>query len=910
MATVQVASVEELKVALQWINDSRGKISLLPVELDDLACELAKERAIFMAKTGTLSHYNENGEKPYKAYFDGGLRGHVEESIYGQDVQDVAGNGVDLGPLVEAAHQSFVDAAEDEENPEPEAVYMRNVLQKEHTHVGIAAVVYNGVFRFIEIFVDRYLTLDPSTPVEVMGPTLQLKGVMDLQGYAPFGVIVYRDPPLGKLTAEDLSSDTFLGPYQDFSDERVAMVWPWDIAFDTGAFECSVPLEKFGSGGNLYIQIYAKEGDNVSREKEVNLQMPGKDAIVAMGWQVSIPEKAEGGLLAELSVAGDDTAYSLEELAARRDATGMASKPDGAPIAELVPIVGVGMLVPAAGFESTHYMPVERQEQVSSQNFAVAFRRIEADSGAPVATDITIVESIGVAEVVAPEGYTLVKTDILPTPPEGTDASSVPHAFFALKLEPADACSAPPIVDLAVVYGPQQGAEEKSERRTEFEMSGGFETMELPESVSVAYNSRVYICTKREGAGHVFAEQMAAKAAADAAAQIDAETGMSNASLGSDNDLDDELLDTSLSPEQIRELEEKRAQEMRERAMKAEAEAEEQRRMQYSLDLKRELGAANEKREDLLAKNTELQRKLAALLATQKRRDASDGANEDNKSGGGTRSTTDVTNHEAEKQYSDTLNGILDTEDQFKYMTMEFDRVAFDLQKRLDEKEAKASDIADSFREFKTQIALQAEHSRTGKGIPKKVVELFKDQEKEKDEEASKVRLRNINLRMTLRKLENSLRAKEQLAEGLHLIDFEQLKIENQTLNEKIDERNEELHKLRKKKTQNVEVLTHIKEKLQFTSAENEVTAKQLSELDTEVSRCRALLTKAKREREALRSANVALKAKQGFANSDLLVMDYENRKQELSIIREKIHEVQDKYTNLAAFVKDTGLEF
>lgn len=31
----------------------------------------------------------------------------------------------------------------------------------------------------------------------------------------------------------------------------------------------------------------------------------------------------------------------------------------------------------------------------------------------------------------------------------------------------------------------------------------------------------------------------------------------------------------------------------------------------------------------------------------------------------------------------------------------------------------------------------------------------------------------------------------EELAEGLHLIDFEQLKIENQTYNEKIEERNE-----------------------------------------------------------------------------------------------------------------------
>lgn len=40
----------------------------------------------------------------------------------------------------------------------------------------------------------------------------------------------------------------------------------------------------------------------------------------------------------------------------------------------------------------------------------------------------------------------------------------------------------------------------------------------------------------------------------------------------------------------------------------------------------------------------------------------------------------------------------------------------------------------------------------------------------------------------------------------LHLIDFEQLKIENQTVNEKIEERNEEILKLRKKNTTTVQV--------------------------------------------------------------------------------------------------------
>lgn len=50
------------------------------------------------------------------------------------------------------------------------------------------------------------------------------------------------------------------------------------------------------------------------------------------------------------------------------------------------------------------------------------------------------------------------------------------------------------------------------------------------------------------------------------------------------------------------------------------------------------------------------------------------------------------------------------------------------------------------------------------------------------------------------------MREKEQLAEGLHMIDFEQLKIENQSLTEKIEERNEELLKLKRKITMTVQV--------------------------------------------------------------------------------------------------------
>ena len=73
--------------------------------------------------------------------------------------------------------------------------------------------------------------------------------------------------------------------------------------------------------------------------------------------------------------------------------------------------------------------------------------------------------------------------------------------------------------------------------------------------------------------------------------------------------------------------------------------------------------------------------------------------------------------------------------------------------------------------------------------LPKAMIEQFETAEQAREDALEKVRLRNISLRTNLRKLERTFRAREQLAEGLHMIDFEQLKIENQTLHEKIEER-------------------------------------------------------------------------------------------------------------------------
>lgn len=194
------------------------------------------------------------------------------------------------------------------------------------------------------------------------------------------------------------------------------------------------------------------------------------------------------------------------------------------------------------------------------------------------------------------------------------------------------------------------------------------------------------------------------------------------------------------------------------------------------------------------------------------------------------------------------------------------------------------------------EILSKSENSRTGHHIAKQQIEAIEGAELKREEDLEKVRLRNIGLRNLQKKLENTLRAREKLADDLHYIDFEQLKIENQTLNEKIEERNEELAKLKRKKTTTVQVLTHIREKLRFTENSNRVLREKVNSIDQVITKLRNIVTSYKLERDSIRLENKELRAKQGFATSDLLLMDYENQKHQSDVLIAEITELKNRY--------------
>ena len=233
------------------------------------------------------------------------------------------------------------------------------------------------------------------------------------------------------------------------------------------------------------------------------------------------------------------------------------------------------------------------------------------------------------------------------------------------------------------------------------------------------------------------------------------------------------------------------------------------------------------------------------------------------------------------------------------------------MQKRIEMRKSEAIQISDSLAQWKRTVAQGAVNSITGRPMSKSDISHFQDEESVRDADIERARVKNIKLKAGLEELTAQLAAKEHLADGLALIDFEQLKIENSTLNEKIEDRNEELHKLRKKTTTTVQVLTHVKEKLQFVAGEAAELKQQLHQLELQVADRRDKMTTLKAARESQRSSIEAKKTEQGFAHNDMLAKDFERRKRSMRELRNELDELKRRHssmTKVVAVAKSQGL--
>ncbi|KAF1623149.1 UNVERIFIED_CONTAM: Coiled-coil domain-containing protein 96, partial [Eudyptes pachyrhynchus] len=230
-----------------------------------------------------------------------------------------------------------------------------------------------------------------------------------------------------------------------------------------------------------------------------------------------------------------------------------------------------------------------------------------------------------------------------------------------------------------------------------------------------------------------------------------------------------------------------------------------------------------------------------------------------------------------------------------------------ELKQQCQEKQTRVEKEWRRFQALKKQVVMQVMGScrtRGGRQAALREVEQLQALEDKKEKEMSAVRLENVQLKQSLVHFETRMKAQEDLAEGLLLIDFEQLKIENQTFNEKVEERNEELLKLRTKVTSNVQIITHVKEKLSFIDTENSCKKAQLSEVDAQVALGRDLLTKTKQARDSLRIDNVKLSQKCGLLGKESLLRDLEEKVEKTEMLNRRLESLKRHHAGLALSCK------
>ncbi|EAN96314.1 hypothetical protein C3747_344g33 [Trypanosoma cruzi] len=207
----------------------------------------------------------------------------------------------------------------------------------------------------------------------------------------------------------------------------------------------------------------------------------------------------------------------------------------------------------------------------------------------------------------------------------------------------------------------------------------------------------------------------------------------------------------------------------------------------------------------------------------------------------------------------------------------------------------------EQFRQYIRQLAEESVFVRTHQRLTAEEIDAFLKKETEQRHEVRNARIRHILLCHELKKLQKTAEQRDQQQDGMNLIDFEQLKIENTNLNEKIEERNEDLLKLRRKVTTTIHVLTHVKEKLEFMKIENAQLRRQVSMTEDELNELRDKLAQTKRRRDHFITSNIKMRESMPMVGSEKLLVDYEKRKAACNTMRQNVLDNAAKHKELLA---------
>ena len=173
---------------LDQVNRERAAAGLNALKLDGLACDVAQLHAIEMAENNFLNHWGLDGRKPYHRYaFAGGTEATAENDAAADYSVPYASDDFLDAPI--RMHKSM-----HAEVP-PNDGHRQTILAPQHTHVGFGLAVGGLHVRLCEVYVARYMSIDPYPLIKPPLSRFMFSGRVLDSRYLIEGIDVFYEPP-------------------------------------------------------------------------------------------------------------------------------------------------------------------------------------------------------------------------------------------------------------------------------------------------------------------------------------------------------------------------------------------------------------------------------------------------------------------------------------------------------------------------------------------------------------------------------------------------------------------------------------------------------------------------------------------------------------------------------------------
>jgi uncharacterized protein YkwD len=173
---------------LSLVNEERAEAGLSNLKLDQLGCNVAQKHAIEMAENDFLSHWDRAGLKPYHRYsFAGGTDATGENDSAADYSKPIESDEMPFA--VVRMHNAMFD-----EVP-PDDGHRQTMLTPQHTHVGFGMAWRGLHIRLCEVFVSRYVQIDPYPLIQRPQSRFVLSGGVLNPRHSIDALDVYFEPP-------------------------------------------------------------------------------------------------------------------------------------------------------------------------------------------------------------------------------------------------------------------------------------------------------------------------------------------------------------------------------------------------------------------------------------------------------------------------------------------------------------------------------------------------------------------------------------------------------------------------------------------------------------------------------------------------------------------------------------------